>query len=476
MGVDAAIQTIPSRVSEQLASAVGDATSAAIAARNAAQVAATTTQQSTRYFPTRAAGEAGSTTGQLFSTRTNGLLTFYEKTAIGSVEANPAVLAGYATKTGAETLANKTLSGATSMFTSGGRIGITDDVNPLSNPQGLVNIVNKGSVTLGLRVTSYWTGTTAAPYQNNDNSLWETFNSVTSDSANRSWSGSFPNAYNNIPAGVTDSGERTGVIGWAVSVSSPGYNHAGRLARQLGVHGVAGFQGTGSAPSAVIDEANGVHGYIYADSPGATIREARAGYFISSIVPNTGVVERNYAVYAGAGGGTIANYSFYGNGGRLFNLDKALFGTEATQSNAAVVARVASNSFEFGNPDPSGYGSNIGATSASGYPFLAFCAEASTGDSFRTRGKRGVVILSDLSGSLIFGRLPNLNAPSQSILEDGRFDQDGRLVLAERPIIPNKPPSSASDTGKPGETTWDDNYLYVCIAANTWKRTALSTW
>lgn len=37
-------------------------------------------------------------------------------------------------------------------------------------------------------------------------------------------------------------------------------------------------------------------------------------------------------------------------------------------------------------------------------------------------------------------------------------------------------PSTASDTGIAGQVAWDSDYFYVCVATNTWKRTALSTW
>lgn len=37
-------------------------------------------------------------------------------------------------------------------------------------------------------------------------------------------------------------------------------------------------------------------------------------------------------------------------------------------------------------------------------------------------------------------------------------------------------PASASATGVAGTWAVDSSYLYVCVAANTWKRTALSTW
>ena len=40
----------------------------------------------------------------------------------------------------------------------------------------------------------------------------------------------------------------------------------------------------------------------------------------------------------------------------------------------------------------------------------------------------------------------------------------------------NAAPASATATGTLGEIRIDANYIYVCTATNTWKRTALSTW
>ena len=39
-----------------------------------------------------------------------------------------------------------------------------------------------------------------------------------------------------------------------------------------------------------------------------------------------------------------------------------------------------------------------------------------------------------------------------------------------------KTPSSASDTGTTGQIAWDSNYIYVCTATDTWKRTSIATW
>lgn len=43
-------------------------------------------------------------------------------------------------------------------------------------------------------------------------------------------------------------------------------------------------------------------------------------------------------------------------------------------------------------------------------------------------------------------------------------------------IRTSKTPSSASDGGTQGDICWDSNYIYVCVAGNTWKRVAIATW
>lgn len=39
-----------------------------------------------------------------------------------------------------------------------------------------------------------------------------------------------------------------------------------------------------------------------------------------------------------------------------------------------------------------------------------------------------------------------------------------------------KTPASATAAGDAGTIAWDTNYVYVCVATDTWKRSALSTW
>lgn len=46
-----------------------------------------------------------------------------------------------------------------------------------------------------------------------------------------------------------------------------------------------------------------------------------------------------------------------------------------------------------------------------------------------------------------------------------------KLVVLSPPV-----PASAAATGTKGEIAYDTNYIYVCVATDTWKRAALSTW
>jgi hypothetical protein len=56
-------------------------------------------------------------------------------------------------------------------------------------------------------------------------------------------------------------------------------------------------------------------------------------------------------------------------------------------------------------------------------------------------------------------------------------DKDGNTVAAKYSLSAlNTAPSSASDTGTTGEIRVTADYIYVCTATNTWKRTAISTW
>lgn len=43
-------------------------------------------------------------------------------------------------------------------------------------------------------------------------------------------------------------------------------------------------------------------------------------------------------------------------------------------------------------------------------------------------------------------------------------------------VVGSNPPATASSSGVAGTITWDSSFIYVCVAANTWKRVGISTW
>jgi lysophospholipase L1-like esterase len=62
------------------------------------------------------------------------------------------------------------------------------------------------------------------------------------------------------------------------------------------------------------------------------------------------------------------------------------------------------------------------------------------------------------------------NAPT---ISDGiGLHISGKLIR----LTTAKTPASATDTGNAGEICWDANYIYVCVASNSWRRTAIAVW
>lgn len=43
-------------------------------------------------------------------------------------------------------------------------------------------------------------------------------------------------------------------------------------------------------------------------------------------------------------------------------------------------------------------------------------------------------------------------------------------------LATSSPPTSPTDGGQRGDVAWDENFIYLCTAANTWKRAGLSPW
>lgn len=66
-----------------------------------------------------------------------------------------------------------------------------------------------------------------------------------------------------------------------------------------------------------------------------------------------------------------------------------------------------------------------------------------------------------------------------------KAEENGRVILSGSKLDvvsdtirlrSSKTPSSASAAGSQGDIVWDSDYVYICVATNTWKRAALSSW
>lgn len=67
------------------------------------------------------------------------------------------------------------------------------------------------------------------------------------------------------------------------------------------------------------------------------------------------------------------------------------------------------------------------------------------------------------------GALPTLAAKFTSTGDFG--------IVGDTINIPvTRTPASAGAPGTAGDICWDSNYIYVCVATDTWKRTAIATW
>lgn len=88
-------------------------------------------------------------------------------------------------------------------------------------------------------------------------------------------------------------------------------------------------------------------------------------------------------------------------------------------------------------------------------------------------------------GTHIFSRAASATTSTESM----RIDSSGNVGIgtssptAKLDVNSNvvrvrtaKTPASATDTGNAGDICWDSNYVYVCVATNTWKRSAIATW
>jgi hypothetical protein len=96
-------------------------------------------------------------------------------------------------------------------------------------------------------------------------------------------------------------------------------------------------------------------------------------------------------------------------------------------------------------------------------------------------------------GALVFSQVTTAASLGTAATETerARIDSSGRLLVGTSSdsggalfqvngdrirVGTAKTPATSGATGTTGEIAWDADYIYVCTATNTWKRSAIATW
>lgn len=91
---------------------------------------------------------------------------------------------------------------------------------------------------------------------------------------------------------------------------------------------------------------------------------------------------------------------------------------------------------------------------------------------FRGFKKDGGTSIAALASTETLIQFQNFTTPILSLTAGGRLHLTGDTFRLETA----RTPASAGAAGNTGDICWDSSFVYVCVAASTWKRAALSTW
>ena len=155
---------------------------------------------------------------------------------------------------------------------------------------------------------------------------------------------------------------------------------------------------------------------------------------------------------------------------------------EALTANLALDSVVGEIEFEANDASAQGTGikaklgaySDVAAGNSVGLRFFAGATSENTGtERYRIAADGGHIF----------------NGVGGSSTERARIDSSGRVGIGTTTpttlldvnadtvrVRTARTPASATATGATGEICWDANYIYVCTATNTWRRTAISSW
>jgi hypothetical protein len=204
----------------------------------------------------------------------------------------------------------------------------------------------------------------------------------------------------------------------------------------------------------------------------ASLLSARiAGVGVGIVAPNNRLHIHNTANNAGLdmGGATTANFTGVG------------FSPNVTTS---VVARVSQGSSSGAGLSLIGFSSvadNSGAVSIFAHSGVtAPTTPVIVLDAYKHNGTTGRAALASTEiatqwrngGSAVMTLLGGGNLGLGTTTPTAAVDINSNILR----IRTAKTPASAAAAGNAGDICWDDSYIYVCTATNTWKRTLIATW
>lgn len=125
----------------------------------------------------------------------------------------------------------------------------------------------------------------------------------------------------------------------------------------------------------------------------------------------------------------------------------------------------------------------VGAVNLTGtnYPGIWFGQTSPSITNYAFLADSSITLFNAPSGGQIRFRVNN--ADMMTLLSSGAFGIGTIAPSAKLDINSDvlrlrtaKTPATAGASGNQGDIAWDANYVYVCTATNTWKRSAIATW
>lgn len=253
-------------------------------------------------------------------------------------------------------------------------------------------------------------------------------------------------------------------------IGSNGASGLTSIASVIGVCGEAAASvstsGRGLYGSALSNGSNASYG-VYGQAKVNASADTAWVYGVYGLANDTHSGGVNYGVYGSASNSSYENVGVYGtatavNGSSYLNI--AVLGSGVTNG---------------ASPCPGIYGSGVvtntndTATAYGGY-FIALATHAGgQNTAIYANASGGTAAYSFYgAGGLMYNSSSIGIAVTPTISDGVGLHIAGKIVRLDTA----KTPATSGATGNAGEICWDANYIYVCTAANTWKRAAIATW